>query len=95
MDCSDIHLSKHAFKRMFERQIPPEAVFHVAREGEIIHHYPNEQPYPAWLLLGFWQEQPIHLVLARDEESGACWIVTVYRPDPGQRDETFKRRKSP
>ncbi len=95
MDCNDILLSKHALKRMFEREIAPEAVFHVVREGEIIHHYPDEQPYPAWLLLGFWQEQPIHLVLARDEASGTCWIVTVYRPDPARWDETFKRRKSP
>jgi len=89
MDCRDIRLSRHAFKRMFERDIPPEGVFHVAREGKIINHYPDKQPYPAWLLPGFWEERPIHLVLARDNDTGTCWIVTVYRPDPGQWDETF------
>jgi hypothetical protein len=35
------------------------------------------------------------MVLARDNDTGACWAVTVDRPDPAQWDETFKRRTTP
>ncbi len=95
MKCAEIQMSRHAFRRMFERRISPEAVYHVVREGEIVQSYPEDEPYPSWLLLGFWEGQPVHVVVARDEVTGNCWVVTVYRPGPDRWAEDFKTRKEP
>jgi len=79
---------------MFERRIVPEAVFHVIRTGEPLQFYPDDQPYPSWLILGYWGGQAIHIVLARDAESGVCWVVTAYLPDPALWSDDFRRRKT-
>ena len=53
MDCKDLHFSRHAFERMFQRGIDPNAVAQVVASGEIIADYPDDQPFPSALLLGF------------------------------------------
>ena len=58
MECDSIGLSRHALARMFERGIPPKAVFDIVRKGEIIASYPDDRPYPSCLLLGYWQAEP-------------------------------------
>ena len=82
MDCSAVHYSRHAIERMFQRGLSPAAIAAVLQAGEVIASYPEDTPYPSQLLLGFVLEQPVHVVLARDPETGACFVVTVYRPDP-------------
>lgn len=93
MNCTQISFTRHAFERMFEREISPEAVKNVAVAGEVIASYPDDQPYPSALLLGFVNTQPIHIVIAQDESTQACIIVTVYLPDPVLWDDSFKRRR--
>ena len=61
--------------------------------GRIIEEYPNDKPYPSYLVFGKTLEQwPIHAVCAwnRDEESAI--VVTVYEPDPARWVEFEKRR---
>jgi len=62
------------------------------RSGEVIASYPEDEPYPSVLLLAFAQQQPIHAVVARDPISEACYVVTVYRPDPLLWGHDFKTR---
>ena len=62
------------------------------QSGEVIASYPEDKPYPSVLLLGFVLQQPVHVVVARDPASGACHIVTVYRPDPLLWGPDFKTR---
>ncbi len=77
MDCSAVRFSRHAFERMFERSVAPEAVVRIIREGEIIASYPDDRPFPSVLILGFERAEPIHLIVARDPASGICFVVTV------------------
>lgn len=95
MNCATIHYSRHAFERMFERAIAPEAVGRIIAQGEIVADYPDDRPYPSMLILGFDQTRPIHVVVARDAVTNECHVVTVYLPDPALWDETFKRRGKP
>ena len=53
----------HALKRMFERSIEIEDVKRVVEE-RIIHDYPEDQPYPSYLLLG-WKESRFMLSVLR------------------------------
>jgi hypothetical protein len=78
---------------MFERSILPEAVVRIIREGEMIASYPDDQPFPSVLILGFERDEPLHLVAARDPASGICFVIAVYRPDSALWSEDFKTRR--
>ncbi len=43
----------HAIQRMFERSIQDEDVRTVLRQGEVIEAYPDDTPYPSYLMLGW------------------------------------------
>ena len=94
MDCATLRYSRHAFERMFQRGIHPNAVTQIIAKGEVIADYPEDQPYPSVLLLGSHTGQPVHAVIAQEPETGNCYLVTIYRPDPTIWDETFKQRKA-
>ena len=94
MDCKSLHFSRHAFERMFQRGIDPDAVARLVSSGEVIADYPDDLPFPSPLILGFHGGQPVHAVVARDPGSGECHLVTIYRPDPVMWDEGYKRRRS-
>lgn len=79
---------------MFLRGINPDAVAQVIAEGEVIISYPEDQPFPSVLLLGYYGSQPVHAVVARELATGSCHLVTIYLPDPAIWDETFKRRRA-
>jgi uncharacterized protein DUF4258 len=56
-------------------------VQHTVLEGEIIREYPEEQPYPEFLFLGYpgAPEDPCYVVVASNDETV---IVTVHNYDP-------------
>lgn len=94
MNCKTIHFSRHAFERIFQRGINPDAVAQIIANGEVIVDYPEDQPFPSVLLLGYHKNQPIHAVVAREATTGTCHLVTIYWPDPAIWDESFKQRRA-
>ena len=80
---------------MFQRGIPPEAVEALIKEGEVISAYPDDRPYPSYLILGNHAGAPVHAVIAQTPQTGLCQVITVYRPDPVLWDTSFKTRKQP
>jgi len=95
LPCEEVRYSRRAFERMFQRGIPPEAIEGLIKSGEIIVSYPDDRPYPSHLILGHHEDLPVHVVIALDQTSGICQIITVYRPDPALWDATFRTRKEP
>ena len=93
MDCKHLHFSRHAFERMFQRGIDPDVVAQIVSSGEVIADYRDDQPFPSNLILGIHAGQPVHAVVARDPLTGDCYLITIYRPDPVNWDEAFKRRR--
>jgi len=93
MDCEKISFSGHAVQRMFERGIGKEAVIEVIRTGEVIVSYPNDYPYPSFVLLGFKKGSPIHVVVARNDKDGNCCVITVYLPKAGIWQVGFRERR--
>lgn len=94
MNCKVLHFSRHAFERMFQRGINPDVAARIVANGEVIADYPDDQPLPSSLLLGYYETQPVHAVVAYDTATGACMLVTIYWPDPAIWDESFKRRRT-
>ncbi|NQU63066.1 MAG: DUF4258 domain-containing protein [SAR324 cluster bacterium] len=93
MKCKNIKYSNHAIQRMFERSISTVDVSEVIQVGEIINQYPDDKPYPSFLLLGFIETRPIHVLVAVDEELDFCYTITVYIPKPGLWTENFKTKR--
>ena len=83
----------HAIRRMFERGITGGDVRNVITAGSVIEDYPDDEPYPSRLILGWVGERPIHVVMAENRADGEFIVVTAYIPDPEQWDEKFTRRK--
>ncbi len=80
------------FKRMFERNILPGDVIDAVRTGEMIKEYPDDKPYPWYLILKFVPDKPIHIVVARNDKNGFCFVVTVYEPDAKLWSVDFKNK---
>ena len=77
--------SKHArFEMKFDEfgQIFVKDIDNLINSSEIIEFYSNDKPYPSYLLLGFSDSKPIHIVIAYSEEDDRIIIITVYRPNP-------------
>ncbi len=51
MHCKTLIFSGHAVTRMFERAITRDQVRSVVEAGEIIASYPDDIPYPSYLVL--------------------------------------------
>ncbi|GAB4149448.1 MAG: DUF4258 domain-containing protein [Sphingomonadales bacterium] len=95
MECRTFRFSRHAIERMFGRGIAPALVEAVVRHGEVIATYPDDRPFPSALILGSDIEGAVHVVVAQDAAVGLCYIITVYRPDPGLWDKDFRTRRVP
>ena len=81
----------HAFRRMLERDIRKKEILGALKNDDIIESYPDSLPYPAFLILGFTEGKPLHIVCALSDDF--LWIITVYRPDNKRWTNDFKTRK--
>jgi hypothetical protein len=77
---------------MFEREIPPEDVLEAVQNGEIIKEYPDDRPYPSFLILSFVNNRPLHVVVARNTNDDFCFVVTIYEPDKSMWSKDFKTK---
>jgi hypothetical protein len=93
MECKNVVYSGHAVRRMFERKITEENIFEVIKSGDLIAEYPNDVPYPSYLLLGFPGNTPLHVLIAKDQENGDCYVVTTYVPHLEIWNDDFKTRR--
>jgi hypothetical protein len=82
----------HAVQRMFERQVNVDDVQNVLKSGEVIEDYPDDLPYPSYLMLGSCQSRPLHIVAADNSDAGETIIITVYEPNLTNWEAGYKRR---
>ena len=87
MNCNHIWFSGHAVKRMFDRGIRHDEVTEVIRLGEVIADYPDDEPFPSCLMLGFVHGRPLHVVVAVETKSSSCYVIklTILIPTFGRR----------
>ena len=78
---------------MYERGITTIDVKEVVRSGNIVEEYPDDKPFPSYLLLGYINNNPLHVVVAIDNNSKKAIIITVYKPDVLLWKDEFKKRK--
>ncbi len=94
MDCAKIIFSGHSIRRMFERAIQKQHVIEAVRFGSVLDEYPDDEPFPSFLLLGPVRTRPLHVVVAVEARSKTCYIVTAYVPDPEVWEDDLTTRRS-
>ena len=94
MDCTKIVFGQQAFARLFALGVEPDLVTRALKAGEIIEENNGNQPSPHSLVLYIEQEKPLHVVAAKDEEPGICYVVAVYRPDRRLWNDDYKTRRT-
>lgn len=90
-ECDAVIISHHARVRMFERNISTDDLQSIIRNGEIIESYPDDDPCPAVLMLGFIREDAYHVVLGVYEDH--LRVITTYSPDDGYWIDVRTRRR--
>lgn len=83
-------ISNHARGRMFQRNISTEDIRKMVVDGEVIEEYADDRPCPSFLILGFSDDVPFHLVVAECEDHAR--IITIYLPDEDKWVDYKKRR---
>lgn len=93
MDCASTTFSGHALQRMFVRGIRTDDVIAVLGDFELVAEYPDDQPYPSRLILGWIGTMPLHVVVSQNVQDYACYVITAYVPDIGRWQADFKTRR--
>lgn len=86
--------SVHAVRKLRLEGLRKTAVETTLKTCDLIEDYQTEgRPLPDCLVLGFIDSDPVHIVVAIDEEFDRILIVTVYRPLSERWEDDWKRRK--
>jgi len=81
----------HAIERMAQRDVATDEVRDVVTDGETIEAYPDDEPYPSRLVVGWSGDRPLHVLVADDEDRRI--VMTVYEPDPDRWSDDFRTRE--
>lgn len=92
MNCKTIHFSGHATVQMFKRRISVEDIHTILKNGIVIKSYPEDKPFPSYLVLGEANNRILHIVVSSDDSKN-CYIITAYQPDAGLWNEDFTFKK--
>jgi len=88
----EFEFSRHAFRRVVERNISEQEIREAGAKAEVIEDYPDDKYSPSALLLGFTATgRPLHFQVSY-AETDVVKIVTIYEPDPNEWIENRKRR---
>ena len=81
LQSGDFELTRHALKRLVERNISRLEIMETGKNVTIIEDYPNDKYSPSCLLLGSTiNNRVLHLQVSR-LESDILTIITLYEPD--------------
>jgi hypothetical protein len=88
----EFEFSRHAFRRVVERNIREQDIREAGARAEVIENYPDDKYSPSALLLGFTAAgRPLHFQVSY-AESHLTKIITIYEPNPAEWIENRKRR---
>ncbi len=88
----EFEFSRHAFKRVVERDITSLEIRQAGKQATIIEDYPDDKYSPSCLLLGFTiASRALHIQVSF-AETELVKIITLYEPDPAEWINSSQRR---
>ena len=83
----------HAVLQMEERGLTVDDVRQALANGEDIEARPDDEPYPARLVLGWCRDGALHVAVRDNMEDDETIVETAYRPDPVLWQPDLRTRK--
>ena len=83
----------HALRQMFQRRITDSDLRELLGLGIIIEAYPDDVPYPSFLISGIVNSRPLHVVMAYNNVDHEAIVITAYEPDHETWSGDFTRRR--
>ena len=90
----DLIFRLHALRQMFQRRISDSDIRELLGRGKIIEEYPDDLPYPSFLVSGTVNNRPLHVVMAYNNVDREAIVITAYEPDPDAWSDDYTRRRS-
>src|SRR5574341_140013 len=88
----EFEFSRHAFKRVVERDISNQEIMQAGGQATIIEDYPDDKYSPSCLLLGYTMAgRTLHIQVSL-AETELVRIITLYEPDPAEWINFSQRR---
>ena len=84
----------HALRQMFQRRISDSDIRKLIGLGTIIEEYPDDVPYPSFLISGIVNSRPLHVVMAYNNVDREAIVITAYEPDPDSWSDNYSRRRT-
>ena len=53
----------------------------IIKQGETIKTYSDDKPYPSYLIFNTNLQNPLHVLVAKDEINDICIVITAYTPE--------------
>ena len=92
LSMGEFEFSRHALKRVVERNISDQEIRHAGAQATVIEDYPDDKYSPSCLLLGFTQTgRPLHVQVSL-ADTDLARIITIYEPDPNEWVNYSQRR---
>ena len=92
LSAGEFEFSRHALKRVVERNISDPEIRQAGARATIIEDYPEDKYSPSCLLLGFTQTgRPMHIQVSL-ADTELVKIITIYEPDPSSWINYSQRR---
>ena len=92
IEAEEINWSQHILERMHKRKIRIDDILKAVKNGEIIEKYPDDDPYPSCLVLGYTEnDESIHVVCALAKNN--LIMITAYHPSKEEWEDDFKTRR--
>lgn len=85
-------VTKHALRRIVERNITAEQIRMAGASAQVIEDYPDDKYSASCLLLGYSGETPLHLRVSRGYTSSVR-IITLYFPSSEEWLSGFRQRR--
>ncbi len=90
---NSLYWKDHILQRMRQRKISVSDILTVLNDFSIIKEYKVDKPFPSYLLVGFADKKPIHIVVGVNEIDFEIHLITAYIPDDLIWEDNYRRRK--
>ncbi len=91
---SSLRFKVHAIIQMEERDLDVEDIRTALANGDDIEARPDDDPYPARLVLGICKAGALHIAVRDNIADDEIIVETAYRPDPALWEPDLKTRRT-